>query len=436
MTLANSYNIQLFILGAMVLLSFFFSLSETALTSISRAKVEDIVNKKRLGAGSLAWLKANPNIMLATILVGNNIVNVSASAIGTSLMLFYMASIGMGGVGVALSIAIGILTFVTLVFGEIIPKTVAIRDPERFALLVAPLVWVLAIVLYPVVQLLIILSTPFVYIFGGKMPRKGPFLTVEEIKILLSLGEKEGIIAEEEREMISSIFEFGRTVVREVMTPRPDMQCVDVSDPIDKAINLIIEGGHSRIPVYEGNLDNILGVVYAKDLLRCKASVECSSSIRDFLRTVLFIPEGKRIEHLLHEMQAARTHIAIVVDEYGGTAGVVSMEDIVEEIVGEIYDEFEKKVKAVEKIDELTTVIDARMNIADVNKLLATNFPEKEYDTLGGFIFGLLGKLPAVGDNLLYDDVRISVERIHKRRITRAKIVKLGKPEEPDVVGG
>jgi CBS domain containing-hemolysin-like protein len=433
----NYYFIELLILLALIFLSACFSSSETAITSIGRIKVEELREKKRGGSRALGWLKENPSMMLATILVGNNLVNISASALATTLSISALAGLGLGGVGAALGAAIGIMTFLILVFGEIIPKTVAIRNAEKLALIASPIIKVLSVFLYPLVKLLIWISTPFVLLFGGKMPKRGPFLTIDEIKMLLSIGEREGIIEEEEREMISSIFEFGKTAVHEVMTPRPDMQCAEIGSGIDKTISLIIAGGHSRIPVYEGGLDNIIGVVYAKDLLKAKSTGIGDEEVRGMLRPALFIPEGKRVDDLLHEMQAARTHIAIVVDEYGGVAGLVTLEDLIEEVVGEIYDEFEKKVKAVEKIDKNSTILDARMSISDVNELLKTNIPKGDYDTLGGFIFGLLGKVPAVGDQTQYDNILISVERVHRRRITRAKVVKLtGGALDAEGVGG
>jgi len=432
--LDNTYLYEYMFLFVLIVLSAFFSSSETAITSISRIKVEELKEKKKVGAKALAFLKENPSTMLATILVGNNLVNISASALATSLSISALSAYGFSGVGVALGVSIGIMTFIILVFGEIIPKTVAIRNAERIALSASPLIRFLSAMLYPIVKILIFISTPFVILFGGKMPKRGPFLTFEQIKMLLSIGEKEGIIEEEEREMISSIFEFGKTSVRAVMTPKPDMQCIDASAKLDSIINLIIDGGHSRIPVYDGSLDNIIGVIYAKDLLKVYASGNGPANIKELLRPALFIPEGKRVDDLLHEMQAARTHIAMVVDEYGGTAGLVTLEDLVEEIVGEIYDEFEKKVKSVEKIDDNTIILDARLSLSDVKELVGIQIPKGEYDTLGGFIFGLLGKVPAVGDQVHYENITISVERVQKRRITRAKIIKI--PNEVEGVGG
>jgi putative hemolysin len=430
----DSHLIEFLILFIMIVLSAFFSASETAITSVGRVKLEEFRRDKRRGIKSLDWLKENPSMMLGTILVGNNVVNISASAMATSISI---SAFGMTGMGEAIGIAIGIMTFLILVFGEIVPKTVAIRNAERLALVLAPIVRVISIILYPLVKAMVLISTPFVSAFGGKMPKRGPFLTIDEIKMLLSIGEREGVIEEEEREMISSIFEFGDTIVREVMTPRPDVQSVDVSVPIEKILSVIIEGGHSRIPVTEGNIDNIIGVIYAKDLLKFQCASAEVPTLRSLLRTALFVPEGKKVHDLMHEMQAARTHIAVVVDEYGGTAGLVTMEDMVEEIVGEIYDEFEKKVKSVEKIDDNTTVMDARLSISDVSDILDIKLPSDGYDTFAGFIFGLLGKVPSVGDQVNYEDLLISVERVHKRRITRVKVVRLQKrQDEPEGVGG
>jgi CBS domain containing-hemolysin-like protein len=273
-------------------------------------------------------------------------------------------------------------------------------------------------------------------VFGAKIPQQGPFLSREEVRLLLAVSEKEGQIEEEEREMISSIFEFGSTIAREVVTPKPDMVCIEVSEGIKNAVKTMIESGHSRIPVYEGTMDNILGVIYAKELLKAVDTGTENITIRDFLRPVLTIPESKKVDDLLHQMQAARMHIAITVDEYGTTTGLITLEDLMEEIIGEFHDEFEKEEKVFEQTDRNVWVVDARQRVSDVNKELGIKIPEGEYDTLSGFVFSLLGKLPIVGDEVKYDDIAISVERIHKRRIIKIKIVKIPKIEKEDTVGG
>jgi CBS domain containing-hemolysin-like protein len=427
---------ELLVLFVLVLLSALFSLSETAITTVSRIKIRHMVEQKVRGSRSLQRLREYPSRLLGAVLIGNNVVNIGASSLATSMTIDYLTKIGLAGISWSVGIATGIMTLVILVFAEIIPKTIAIRNADRMALTAAPYIDLLSVILQPIIQFLSWVSSPFVGLFGAKMPRQGPFLTREEIRLLLAISEKDVGIEEEEREMISSIFEFGSTVAREVITPRPDMICIDAGEKIEKAINLMIDSGHSRIPVFDGNLDNIIGVIYAKELLKVVSAGIGEHSLRDFIRPVLVIPESKKVHELLHEMQGMRTHIAIIVDEYGTTRGLISIEDLMEEIVGEIHDEFEKEEKAFEQVDMNTWIVDARQGIFDANKELGIKIPEGEYDTLSGFVFSLLGKLPIVGDEVKYDDIAISVERIHKRRITRVKIVKTPKIAKEDAVGG
>ncbi|MEA3493387.1 MAG: hemolysin family protein [Candidatus Margulisiibacteriota bacterium] len=405
--------IVLFILSAL------FSASETAFTSLSRIKVGRMVEQKLRGAKLVSLLKENSSDFLATILIGNNLVNIAASVLATSIIIRMFEENGWN-MGLAVGAATGIMTLLILTFGEIIPKTIAIRRAEKFALLVAPLIFGLSIILKPFAFIFSIISRPFILLFGGKAPEKGPFISEEEIKLILAAGEKEGVIEEEEREMITSIFEFGDTIVREVMTPRPDISACQADQSIGGLINVIVDSGHSRIPIYEGNLDNIVGIVYAKDILKQGKDVK----IREMLRTAIFIPETKKVPELMHEMQAARTHLAVIVDEYGMTSGLVTLEDLVEEIVGEIHDEFERDEKMLEKIDNNNYLVVGRMAIKDLNDELKLNLPEKDVDTIGGFVFGLLGRSPSVGASAKYENIIFSVERIHRRRITRVKIVK------------
>jgi len=423
------------VLFVLILLSAFFSLSETAITVTGRFRVKQLSQKKARGSKALSKLKENPSRLLGTVLIANNIVNIAASALTTSMVIRYFESIGFEGEAIPVGIATGIMTFILLIFGEISPKTLAIKNAEKLALFTAPYIDLLGILLKPFTQLFAFLSNPVIRLFGGQMPEKGPYLSKEDIKLILSMSEKEGAIEAEEREMISSIFEFMTTIAREVMTPRPDIQCLDAGDSVDKAIKMILEGGHSRIPVYEGNVDNIIGIVYAKELLGV-AEKKGDATLRDFIRPVLFVPETKRIDEILHQMQSARTHLAVIVDEYGVTSGLVTLEDIIEEIVGEIHDEFEKEEKIFEKIGDNAWVVDAGQSVGALNKHLKIKLPVGEYDTLSGFIMGLLGKVPAVGDSVTYDDVIMSVERVLRRRITRVRINKKGALEEGNVVGG
>src|SRR3989339_145770 len=364
--------LEALLLIILLMLSAFFSASETAITSLNRHKIKGLLERKVRGSKSLSQLKEKPGDFLSTILIGNNFVNTAAAAVATSLTINFFERTGTGEMGYAVGIATGIMTFLLLVFGEITPKTVAIHNAEKIALLASPVIITLKVVFHPIALLTNLFSRPLIYIFGGGKVGKGGFLTEEEIEMVLAEGEKEGLIEEEERAMITSIFEFGDTIAREVMTPRPDMIACVVDKPIKELTKLIIESGHSRIPVYEGTLDNVVGVVYAKDLLkRNKAQI----TIREMMHPPFIIPESKKVTDLLHEMQAARTHLAIIVDEYGVTSGIVTMEDLVEEIVGEIHDEFEREEKRYEHVEDGAAIIDGKLSIADLNEKLGVEIP-------------------------------------------------------------
>jgi putative hemolysin len=431
----NGTILELVLLCVLLMLSAFFSLSETAITSVSHLKIKNLLDRKVRGSRALHKLRENPSRLLGSVLIGNNIVNIGASSLATSMIIFYLERIGLESIGYAVGTATGIMTFLILVFGEITPKTLAIKNADRIALVTAPYIDGLATAIQPLINLLTLMSMPFIRLFGARVPEKGPFLSREEIQMLLAVSEKDGEIEAEEREMISSIFEFGSTVSREVMTPRPDIVAVEVSEPVQKMIDVMIETGHSRIPVYDGTLDNILGVIYAKELLKL-VDRNNTLSVRDFLRPLLFIPESKKVDELLHQMQAARTHIAMIVDEYGTTVGLITIEDLLEEIVGEIHDEFEKPERELVRLDKNVWDVDAKVSISTINKGLEVDIPEGEYDTISGFVFSLLGKVPVVGDVVTWHDLSISVERIHKRRITRVKMIKLPKKETEETVGG
>lgn len=429
-------NVEILIFVVLLMLSAFFSLAETAITAVPRLKIRNFAEQKLRGSKALSRLRENPSRLLGTVLFANNIVNVAASSLVTSVIIGNMQNMGLSKVGYAVGIAIGVVTFFVLVFGEITPKTIALKNSDRLALVSAPYIDFLSVIFQPLIRLFTAVSFPFIRLFGATLPEKGPFLSREEIRMLLAVSEKDGTIEEDERKMISSIFEFGSTIAREVITPRPDIVAIEVNEPLDKIVSLMQETGHSRIPVYEGTLDNILGVVYAKELLKLVGACGPTQTVRDFLRPMLFIPESKRVNDLLHQMQAARTHIAAIVDEYGTTVGLITLEDLMEEIVGEIHDEFEKEEKSFMKLDRNIWEVDAKLAISDANKELGLGIPEGEYDTISGFVFSLLGKVPVVGDTVRYDDLSISVERIHRRRISRVKVIRLSKSDAEEAVGG
>ncbi|MFA4906474.1 MAG: hemolysin family protein [Candidatus Margulisiibacteriota bacterium] len=330
---------ELILLVILLALSAFFSMAETAMTTVSGPRVAHLAEMKKPGAKTLRKLRENPARLLTTILVGNNIMNISASVLATTIIERYFETLGMKGLGIVIGIAIGVMTLFILVFGEITPKTVAIRNAEPLALWLSPLMVVFEWVLAPIAWLLTIISRPFILIFGGKVTEQGPFVTEEEIKTLLFVGEKEGVFERDEREMISSVFKFGDLTAVEVMTHRDKMDYIESGETVDVAIKKIKDSGHSRLPVIDQNLNNIVGVIYAKDLLGASGP----ESINEHLRQALFIPGVKRVSELMDQMQAEYKHLAIVVDEFGQTLGLVTLEDLVEEIVGEIHDEYERR---------------------------------------------------------------------------------------------
>lgn len=331
--------LSIMLLVVLIILSAFFAAAETSMTSVGLARIAHLMELKKPGARALRRLRADPAKLLATLLVGNNLVNISASVLTTTMVENYFAGLGLVREGVVIGCAIGIMTLFLLVFGEITPKTAAIINAEALALWLSPLMIVLEWLLYPIVWLMTLLSRPFIFLLGGRRQEKIPFVTEEEIKSLLWVGEKEGVIDKDEREMIGLIFKFTDLLAKGVMTGREKIITVYAQASVAEAIEVIKQSGHSRLPVIDGSLNNIVGVIYAKDLLQA----EPTEGVREHLRQALFIPAGKRVGEVLDQMQLEYKHLAIVVDEFGHTLGLVTLEDLVEEIVGEIHDEYERR---------------------------------------------------------------------------------------------
>jgi CBS domain containing-hemolysin-like protein len=301
---------------------------------------------------------------------------------------------------------------------------------ERTALLIARPVYYLGKLLRPIGRLLILIANAIISPLPGRTLPKGPFVTEEEIRHMVDVAEEEQEIEEEERELIHSVFEFGDTVVREVMVPRPDMVTAPADATVDEVLETIVKAGYSRIPIYEGDNDNIVGVLYAKDLLKRVHESKGDLKVSSLARAPLFVPEQKRVSDLLREMQEQRVHMAIVIDEYGGTAGLVTIEDLIEEIVGEIVDEYDQEEPLVEPLDEDTIRVDAKMSIDEVNEMLKVELPHEEWDTVGGLVFGLTGRVPLPGERVRFDSLEFLTERVTGRRIQKVVITKLPQVEE------
>jgi len=412
--IVDPLNIALFVLC--IILSAFFSSSEVALISITRAKVRTLVNEKRAGAEALARLKESPNHLLTTILIGNTIVNIGAAAIATAIAIEAFGSLGVG-------IATGAVVLILLVFGEIGPKVYAARASEHFALAVARPVLFLSYLFSPAIWLVDKVSRSL------RMYRDQPeqAVTEEEIKEWIDVGKEEGTIEQQEQDMLYSVLEFGDTTTREIMTPRVDAILMEDTVTFDEAIRIFNETGFSRIPVYHDQIDNITGILNVKDVFSAMVSRRKDTTIKEIMYDPTYVPETKKIDDLLKELQLRRVQIAIVIDEYSSFVGIVTVEDILEEIVGDIQDEFDKEEPEVQKLSDGVYVVDAQMWIEDLNEQLGVNLPLHEaYETVGGLLLDRLGHIPQhPGEKADIDNGRLTlmVMQMRARRIVKVKVI-------------
>ncbi|MCA1707849.1 MAG: hemolysin family protein, partial [Actinobacteria bacterium] len=384
---------------------------------VNRVKAHHLVQEKKRGAGALLKIVEDPSPVLSVVLLSTLLAHIGGTAIATGIAIRHY---GTGGE----ALAAALMTIVIFIFAEMVPKTYTVQRTERAALAMAPAVYGIARVLKPLGKGLIAISNAAMVLLPGKGLPKGPFVTEEEIRHMVDVAEEEEEIEEEERELIHSIFEFGDTVVREVMVPRPDMISIPASATLNEALNIIIEAGYSRIPLYEGDNDNIIGILYAKDLMKRMHESDVDVKVSTLGRAPNFIPEQKKVAELLREMQDQHVHMSIVVDEYGGTAGLVTIEDLIEEIVGEIVDEYDQEEPLVEPIDDKSMRVDAKMPIDEVNEILGVELPHEEWDTVGGLVFGLTGRVPVPGESVRFDSVVFTTERVTGRRIQKVVITR------------
>ena len=409
-------------LVVLVLLAAFFAASEAALVGVSRLRARAMMERGVKRANAVVRLVENKNRFLTSILIGNTIVLLIADSLATYVFI----SAGFPNAAVISTI---VMTFVLLLFGEIIPKTVAVSDNERWALRLAPTMRRAAWILTPLVYLFQTLTNLILRPLGIKHAHQ-IFVTEEDIRAIVNVGAEQNVLEEQEREMIHSVIEFGDTIVREVMTPRPNIVAVSIDDSPRKALDIVIAEGYSKLPVYHESKDDISGMVHDRELLISLANGSLSSTpLRLLMRPVAHVPENKKIAELLREMQRDKFTMAIVVDEYGGTAGLVTMEDLLEEIVGEIRDEHdEEEEEPVRIVGEREAVVDSGVNIEDVNAKLGTHLPHEEFETIGGFTVGLFGRLPTEGEEIDADEhTRLKVDRMRGRRIMAVRVFGNGK---------
>ena len=414
-------GIKLGLLIVLLMLSGLFSSAETALSSMNVIKIRQLHNQGIKQAHVLERIMGKSEKILATILIGNNIVNIAATAIATELIYKFIS-----GNNVTVIVTI-VMTVTILVFGEITPKTYSANYPEKVAIKLGRPIEILSYGLFPVLKVLNVLTGFIIRLLGGDTNSRKALVSEEEIKTLVDVGEEVGILERKEREMINGIFEIGDIEASEVMVPRIDMIYLEEDATLQEALNVVIDFGYSRIPVIKDTIDNVIGILYAKDLLLyTKNEIQSQSSfdIKKLMRLAYYVPESKKVSELLKEMQKEKVHIAIILDEYGGTLGLATIEDILEEIVGEIFDEYDDEIDLIEHLGENGLIVNAKASIEEINKLLLISLPENEYESIGGFIFNLLGRIPIKGDQIEFDDVTIRVLSVHNRRIKQLEIVK------------
>ncbi len=429
---------EVLLLLALILANGLLAMARSALVNVRKPRLKQLIEEGVREARAAEKLAEDASRLLATTQLGMMLTSFFAAAVVAAFSVPPLAQawqpwLGQASYPIAFVLVVFVAALVMLILGEIVPESVGRQHSERLALWLARPLAAVSVLAMPVVQLMVWIGNAIARLFGAGPGSDLPFVTEEEIKVLVDAGEEEGVIEEEEKDMIYSIFELGDTLAREVMVPRIDVIALDVNTPMVAALDTIMEAGHSRIPVFQETIDNILGVLYAKDLLPYLRNGRTDVPLKSILREAYFIPETKKASDLLPDLQQRRVHMAVVVDEYGGMAGLVTIEDLLEEIVGEIQDEYDTEEPFVQYVNDDEYVFDARVDLDDLNRLMAVALPTEDNDTLGGFIYTELGKVPVVGDQVTYDNLELTVESVAGRRIKKVRVqrqISIPVPEE------
>lgn len=403
-------------IGAIVLcliLAAHVAMADTALRYINRAKLQRLIEEGVPKAKAVESFLERPGVLSSTIVIANTLSIMVASSLATVLLLRHFPY----QYGAAIAAAVAFVA--VFLFSQMVVRLIAARNPERTSMLTALPLELMAAVMWPFIKLAKMASRAIERLLGIESAIEAPLVTEEELRMMF---DEQGVIEEEEREMIHGIFDLEETTAREIMVPRIDIHALEASKTISDAIDMIVEWGYSRIPVFENSIDDIIGILYAKDLFRHLKKCELTDPIRDIVRPAYFIPESKKIDELLRELQLKKVHIAIVVDEYGGTAGLVTIEDLIEEIVGEIQDEYDLEEAKIVELGEGEAIFDATVSIDDVNDTLGLNLEAEGVDTIGGLVYTQLGKMPTAGDEVKIDGVAITVVATDGRRIKKIKV--------------
>ena len=402
-----------------LLLSGFFSSSEVAFVSLQKLRLRHLANTEGGAAKQVATMAEKPERLLTTILLGNNLVNTAAAALATVIAASALAE------GYAVVVATAGVTVLLLIFGEVFPKTVATRYGERMALVYAAPMQMLIWVLSPIASIFVWIADKLARLVGAS-PVKQVLVSEDEIRTAVSVGAEEGTLVEAEAEMVERVFRFGDHRVDEVITPRPDITWVEKGTKLSEFLDIYTENPHSRFPVYEDTIDNVVGILWIKDVLiaQAKGNIQQDSVIDKLARRAYFVPESKPIAELFAELQESGGQMSIVVDEFGGTSGLVTMEKLLEEIVGEFGDELARVRKTYETIDENSFQIDGGMRLDDANEKLELELPEGDYETVAGFVLDLLGRIPKEGEQLKYNNLKFVITEMKGVKIERILVTK------------
>jgi CBS domain containing-hemolysin-like protein len=419
-TFLSGFWLPLVVLGASTLLAAFFAAAETAIVFSNKERLRKLSETGNARATTVLALVQERDRLHTTLLLAENFCIVLSAVLGAVIAMDLLARTS------AAAVATLFTTVIVVFFAKLAPKGIACRNPDRFALAVAPMLQLVVKLLGPASRLL----TGAADLLIGPGPQGmscAAVITEEDIKAMINLGEERGSLKEEEKELLHKVFEFGDTLASEAMRPRTEIVSAPANATLQEVFALVSEFGYSRYPVIEETVDTVIGSLYIKDILVAMATgeVKREDGIRQFIRPAYFIPENKRVSELLSEMQRDRFQIAIVIDEYGGTAGLVTLEDLIEEIVGSIHDELEAEVKDVQVVDEKNFVVSGQSALDEVNELLDANLQSIDFNTLGGFVFGLFGRMPKVGEQLRYKNLRLEVLELEGRKIAKIKITKL-----------
>ena len=418
----SSDYIQLLILILLIGLSAFFSSAETALTTVNKIRIRNLAEAGDKSAVTLTKVLEDQGKMLSAILVGNNVVNLTASSMSTTLAMNIWSNKAVG-------VATGVLTLVILVFGEISPKTISTLYSEKISLKYAKFIYLFMTVMTPVIYAVNVLSSGFLRLVHVDPNRKQEAITEDELRTIVEVSHEEGVIESEEKKIINNVFDFGDSVAKDIMVPRIDMAMVEVDATYDELIDIFREEKYTRMPVYEETTDNVIGIINMKDVLLIDRNEEFH--IRDLLREPLYTYEYKNTAELMVEMRQTSNNMIIVLDEYGATAGMITLEDLLEEIVGEIRDEYdEDEEQELVEVGPGEYVVEGSMKLDDLNDLLDLELESEDYDSIGGLIIGQLDRLPEEGESVVCDGIRLVVDRLDKNRIDR---VHMYLPKEQNV---